>query len=582
MRTSLFYAVTAFGFLCSVTSVLHPTPLFAKGVTGAVAMHGEAALPPDYACFPKADPKAKSSEALKLAEIGGLDSLNFFITLGTTPYAAREWMYDSLMRRRPDEPFSLYPLIAGVERMTEDRKTVIFKINDRARFKNGKKITADDLIFTFNLLKDKGRFNYRGYYKAVLAVEKLDNLRVKFSLSGENRELSLILALMPVLSAEDTPVEDFDKPSLTPPEGAGAYRVKKLDAGRSIVLERDPNYWAEDLPVNCGRFNFDEVRISMFKNERAAFEAFRAGEIDLFREGDLNRLKSGYDFPGAKAGKVELYKIFSGRPAGMYGFALNTRRSPLNDPALREAMFKAFDYDGVSSRYFYGAYDQLRGYFDYSPLSSFEALRLPPTEEDVDTLYDPEAARSDRREIRRAAFAALKKKGYDFKNGALMTPKGEPIILEVLLTDTKEERTALAFADDMRDLGIKINVRLADGAAYEKRKSEYDYDIVTHRWYNSLSPGTEQINYWGCAGKETPGTRNYPGVCSPEIDKAIEDLLAAREYEALTASARKLDVLLAEGRYVIPLGLSPYSVIAGRDGLTNVTHDTTLLYKSDE
>ncbi len=568
----IFPALTAF-FIASA---------FGETSDGAIAMHGTPRFNKEASCFTQADPAAHKGGTLRLSETGAFDSLNYFITLGTAPFAAREWLYDTLMRRNPEEPFTLYPLIAKAETLSDDRKILILKINPAARFKTGDPITASDVLFTFNLLKEKGRFNYRGYYQQIQKIEKLDRLRVRFTLSGENRELPLIIGLAPVFSEKNTPVENFDKPGLTPPEGAGAYRMKSVDPGRSVTLKKDPNYWAENLFVNCGRFNFKTVKIDMFKNERAAYEAFRAGDIDIFTETDLNRIASGYNQTEDTSNPIVLNKIYSVLPTGMYGFALNTRRAPLNDPVLRKALIEAFDYEGISRRYFYNAHRQIEGAFDYSPLAANPEKRLSAQEIEAgrtESLYDPEVDIADRRAKLRESFERLKAKGYALKKGILFDPKDNPVSFEVLIADSKEERQALAFANDIQDLGVKVTVRLVDSANYEKRKSDFDYDIVTHRWYNSLSPGTEQMNYWGCSGAKTPGSRNYAGVCTPETETAIKTLLNADNYETLTQAARELDEGLKKGYYVVPLGLSPFYTIAARKNMINVREDKTLLFK---
>src|SRR5271167_5018952 len=339
---------------------------------GAIAMHGEPALPPDFAHLPYVNPDAPQGGRLNLAYLGAFDSLNpYNVKALSTAQGLVGNVYQSLMARSDDEPFTLYGLIA--ERLETDaaRDCVAFHLNPRAHFSDGSPITSADVLFTFNLLKAKGRPQQRAAFSLVKSIDAPDDWTVRYDLSGSNdRELPLTLAIMPVLPRAHTDAEHFEDQTLQIPVGSGPYRVVDVKPGERLVLERDPNYWARNLPITRGLYNFDSIRIDYFRDATAMFEAFKAGLIDYRVEDDTNRWRTGYDFPAARDGRIIKAAIPSGLPKGVSGFAFNLRRAPFADVRVREALASMFDFEWINANLFAGAYKRSEGFFDDSQLSS--------------------------------------------------------------------------------------------------------------------------------------------------------------------------------------------------------------------
>jgi peptide/nickel transport system substrate-binding protein len=446
---------------------------------------------------------------------------------------------------------------------------VTFGLDPAARFSDGKPVTAEDVIFSWQLLRDKGRPNHRTYYVKVAKAEALDARTVRFDLTGANdRELPLILGLMPVLPKHAVDPATFEETSLKPPLGSGPYLVSEVDPGRSITLRRNPDYWGRDLAVNRGFWNFDTLRFDYYRDVNALMEAFKKGLDDLRVETDPGRWQTAYDFPAARDGRVVKEAMPIGLPQGMSGFVFNARRPLFSDIRVREAIALLFDFEWVNKNFFFGLYRRSAGYFDGSTLSSLgrpadarEQTLLAPFPGAVrpdalaGTWSPPVSDGSGRdRDILRRALALLKDAGFDLVGTQLRRRgSGQPLGFEILVTTKDQERLAIAFAQSLRRAGIDARIRVVDAVQYDQRRITFDFDMIQFRWEQSLSPGNEQAFYWGSAAATEDGSRNYMGVRSAAIDAMIAAMLKATSHEDFVAAVRALDRLVISGQYVVPL-----------------------------
>jgi peptide/nickel transport system substrate-binding protein len=565
--------------LVLVTAVLLTAVTAAVGgPRHALAMHGDPALPEGFSAFPYTDPAARKGGELVQGVLGTFDSLNSFIVKGSPAIATRAYVIESLLARDYDEPFTLYGLLARSLETDAERTYVTFHIDPRARFSDATPVTADDVVFSWQLLRDKGRPNYRTYYVKVARAEVLDPLTVRFDfVSAEDRELPLILGLMPVLPRHAVDADTFEDTSLKPPVGSGPYVFSRVDPGRSVTLSRNPDYWGRDLPVNRGLWNFDTLRFDFYRDSNAAYEAFKKGLYDVRAETDPTRWQTGYDFPAARAGRVIKDALPDGLPAGMLGFAFNTRREVFADIRVREAISLLFDFEWINRNFFYGLYTRTAGYFDGSDLSSIgrpadarERALLAPfagaVRADIlaGTYVPPVSDGSGRdRRILRRALALLKEAGFDLAGTELRRRSdGRRLTFEIMVMSKDQERLAIAFAQNLARAGITARIRVVDAVQYDQRRINYDFDMMQYRWDQSLSPGNEQAFYWGSAAAKAPGSRNYMGAENPAIDAMISAMLKARDRESFVAAVRALDRLLISGQYVVPLFHVPAQWIA--------------------
>ena len=544
--------------------------LFASGKTGAqshgVAMHGEPKYGPDFRHLDYVDPRAPKGGELRRAVTGSFDSLNPFIVKGV---AARglHMVFESLLKRTQDEPFSLYGLIAESVSMPEDRSSVTFALRPEARFHDGSPVTVDDVVFSWETLKERGRPNHRLYYRQVRRVERpgARSVRFVFDFPSPDRELPLIMGLMPVLSKSYYAAAAFDETTLDPPVGSGPYRVESVEPGRRIVYRRDPDYWGRDLPINRGQYNFDRIRFDYYRDGNVTMEAFRAGEYDLRREHSATRWALAYDFPAAADGRVRLESLRHGRPSGMLAFVFNTRREIFADRAVRHALAHAFDFAWVNKVLLQGANVRTRSVFDNSELASggvpegrerelLEAFRKRLPAELFESAYGPPGGEGSLRANLRTARRLLKAAGWSVREGALRrTADGIPMAFEILLAHPENEKIALAFARNLRRLGAEAKVRTVDAAQYHYRLNAYDFDMIAYRWRVSLSPGNEQAYYWGSAAAAQEGTRNYPGVRHPAVDELVDLMTKARRRDRFVEIVRAMDRALLWGHYFVPL-----------------------------
>jgi peptide/nickel transport system substrate-binding protein len=545
---------------------------------GAIAMHSDPALPPNFNHLPHVNPQAPKGGKLNLAYLGAFDSLNpYNVKALSTAQGLIGNVYQSLMARSADEPFTLYGLIAKSIETNAARDRVVFHLDQAARFSDGTPITSADVVFTFNLLKAKGRPQQRAAFSLVKSIDAPDDWTIAYDLSGANdRELPLTLAIMPVLSRAHIDAEHFEDQTLQIPVGSGPYRVVEVKPGERLVLERNPDYWAKDLPISRGLYNFDKIRIDYYRDATAMFEAFKAGLIDYRVEDDTNRWRNEYDFPAAKDGRVIRAAIPTALPKGVSGFAFNTRRPVFADPPVREALASMLDFEWINANLFGGAYKRSEGFFDDSELSS---IGRPASERERELLAPyPGAVRDDvmegkwrapvsdgtgrDREIAKSALDRLIAAGYSLRDGHLAGTEGKPLAFEILVRNRDEERLALAYARNLARIGVVANVRLVDEVQFQRRRTSFDFDMMIGSWVASPSPGNEQRGRWSSAAADAQGAYNISGVRSPAVDAMIAAILAAKSNEEFTTAVRALDRLLISGFYIVPLYYAPEQWIA--------------------
>ncbi|MEZ5839525.1 MAG: extracellular solute-binding protein [Hyphomicrobiales bacterium] len=543
----------------------------------AIAMHGEPALPPGFERFAYTSPDARFGGRVTYASIGSFDSLNPLIVKGNAAQSLRGYVYESLMARALDEPFTLYGLIADSVETPPDRSSVTFTIDPRAHFSDGHPITSADVLFSWKLLRDHGRPNHRSYYSKVSSAEAPDERTVRFVFDAAgDREMPLIMGLMPVLPAHLVDPETFEQTTLTPPVGSGPYKLVDLKPGGSLTYQRDPDYWAAGLGVSAGLYNFDEIRIEYYRDENSLFEAFKKGLVDVMLDEDPTRWATGYDFPAAADGRVVKDTFTDGTPKGMTGFVFNTRRPIFADVRVREALAALFDFEWVNHTYFFDAYRRTASYFEASELSArgraadaAEKALLAPFPDAVpadvmDGSYEPMATdRSGRdRAPLKKAMGLLGAAGYQMKDGRLVDAGGAPLSFEFLTKTRDQERLALAFKRSLSRLGIDIAIRTVDSAQYQRRLQGFDFDMIQYFWPASLSPGNEQNFRWSVASADQEGSFNFAGARQPATDAMIAAMIAAESRADFVDAVRALDRVLISGHYVVPLFHLPEQRVA--------------------
>jgi microcin C transport system substrate-binding protein len=530
-----------------------------------LSMYGDLKYGPRFAHFDYVNPRAPKGGTVTLSALGTFDTLNPFILKGV-PAAGLGQVFDTLMVGAADEAFAQYGLVAETVETPPDRSWVAFTLRPQARFHDGSPITVADVIWTFETLVAHGHPFYRSYYAHVARVEAAGPRRVRFTFKGgTNRELPLIVGQMPVLSKAWWAGRDFSKTSLEAPLGSGPYRVEAVDPGRSISYRRVKDYWAAELAVNVGRFNFDTLRYDYYRDGTVALEAFKGGAYDFRQESSSKHWATAYDVPAVREGRIRKQEIPNQIPTGMQGFVYNTRRDIFRDPRVREALAHAFDFEWANAHLFYGAYTRTASYFSNSEL----AARGWPTEAEREVLSRfgdrvPAAVLGDAERppsvepgrVRPGLVRALRlleDAGWVVRDMRLVHARtGQPMTFEILLDDPTWERISLPFVQNLERLGVTARVRTVDAAQYEYRLKHFDFDMTVSLFAQSLSPGNEQADYWSREAARTPGSRNLAGVSDPVVDELIALLIAAPDRAALVARTRALDRVLRAGHYVIP------------------------------
>jgi microcin C transport system substrate-binding protein len=560
----------ATGVMLSVSA-----PVAAQQVTPShgIAMHGDLKYGPDFKHYDYVNPNAPKGGDIRLAAIGGYDSFNPFIVKGRSA-SGIGLLYDSLLTSSADEAFSRYGHIAESVEVPEDRSWIIFTLDADARWHDGKPISVDDVIWSFNTLKAKGAPIYRFYYSNVATAEEVGPRKVKFTFTGgENRELPLIISELTILPKHYWEGRDFSKTTLEPPLGSGAYRIASFEPNRSITYERVPDYWAEDRPTMVGKNNFGTIRYDYYRDGTVAQEAFKASEFDFRSENGSKAWATAYEIPAVKNGLIKKEELPHNRVAGMQGFVFNTRNSLFRDRNVRRALAYAFDFEWSNGALFYGQYTRTRSFFDNSELAAtglpkgrelelLESYRGRIPDEVFTEIYAPPKTdgSGNIRNNLRDALGLLKTAGWnvDTTSRKLVHTSGQAMAFEILLVDPQFERIILPFKQNLERLGVDATVRIVDTAQYQERLNSYDFELVVSSWGQSLSPGNEQRNFWGSAAADRNGTRNLAGLKNPVIDELIEKLISAPDRASLVTATQALDRILQWQHIVVPNWHIPY------------------------
>ena len=531
-----------------------------------IAMHGLPMHSPDEKHLPYVNPDAPKGGVLRLGVYGSFDNLNRIAFKGSRA-AGLGYVNDTLMRRVWDEAFSLYGLIAEYAEMPEDRSSITFYINPKAKFHDGSPITREDVLFSLETFQNKGTPNQKKTYGKVIKTELVDQNGIKMIfVNNEDKELPLIIAgFLPIVPKKYYENIDVTKTFLDIPLGSGPYTIESLEPGRQIKYQRVKDYWAKDLLANKGQYNFDTLIYDYYKDSNVLLEAFKVGEYDYRREYNAKRWQSNYTFDAVDRGDVILQEMKNDRPTGMNALVMNSRKEIFNNPQVRLALSYAYDHEWINKALYNNAYTRTDSYFDNSPLASSglpsenELKLLNPwknqlPKEIFNQTYQPPVSDGSGmpRDNLRIAKKILEGEGWFVEDGKLMKD-GKEFAFEFLIVSPSVEKIALAFQKTLEVLGITMSVRTVDSSQYQARMLNYDFDMIKASWNVSLSPGNEQQFYWGSEVGKKDGSKNYAGVNSPVVDSLIETLIGAKTREELTTAIHALDRVLLWGHYVIPL-----------------------------
>jgi peptide/nickel transport system substrate-binding protein len=574
-RSTRFFlaAVIAAGSLAVATAV-NANPAGDSSVavkSHAIAVRGLPKYPDGFPHLDYVNPDAPKGGTLRRGVLGSFDSLNPYVIGGQSSPGMRDYVHESLMARSFDEPFSLYGQLAESIETPPDRSYAAFKIRPEARFSDGSPVTSEDVIFSFNLLKAKGRPFFRTYYTKVGRAEKEGDRGVRFTFAEADREMPLIISLMPIFKAAATPSATFEKTGLTPLIGSGPYVVDEVRQASSITFRRNPDYWGAKLPFNRGLHNFDTIRFEFYRDQGALLDAFRKGLIDVYGDDvpiDANQWSSAFNFPAEEDGRVSKLKFDVGVPASFTAFAFNARRKPFDDKRVREALIQLFDFEWINKTLFSGLYTRTRSVFDRSRLASRDVpasprertlLQQAKAEVSPDILegrspFPVSDGSGTNREGRHRATALLAEAGYAVRDGVMVNVKtGAPLRFAMLAVNREQERLMLTYARFLKQAGITASVRLADSAQYQRQIVAFDFDVIQISLTSSLSPGNEQNFRWSSRAAGEQGSFNYAGVVNPAVDALIAEVLKASDEVSFTDAVRALDRTLLSGSYVLPL-----------------------------
>jgi peptide/nickel transport system substrate-binding protein len=570
--------------IAGIASIFAASLASAESAHG-IAMYGDPALPPDFVSLPYANPDAPKGGKVVFGNTGGFNSLNPFLQKGTSPWQLRFWTHESLMGRSWDEPFTLYGLLAESVETAPDRSWVKFTLREDARFSDGSPVTVDDVIWSYETLGTEGHLRYRGLWGKIDSIEQTSPRSVRITFNEPDRELALIAGLRPILQKAQWDGKDFADGQLPDvPIGSGPYVVDSYEAGRYVNLRLNPDYWGTDIPFRRGTMNLDEMRIEFYGDATVLFEAFKAGELSAVREFNADKWDNQYGFPAVQRGDVIKTEIPHGKPSGMTGFVMNTRKAPFDDWRVREALTLAFNFEFINDTITGGAQPRITSYFSGSDLAMqsgpatgrVEELLLPFADNllpgTLEGYVPPQGDGSARNRANiRKATKLLAEAGWTIQGGVLRNQNGDAFKMTVLLQqgDTDMATAVEIYARALERLGIQVLTEQVDNAQYTGRTAELDFDVTPFRRAMSLSPGNEQRLYWGSENADAPGTRNLMGVASPAVDGMIDAMLASESREDFVAATRALDRVLTAGRYVIPI----WSFDVGR-----IAHVSTLKF----
>ena len=545
-----------------------PHPAEAPEPVHGIAMHGDVKYPENFSHFDYVNPDAPKGGHLKLSVVAnGFDSFNPFVVRGVAAAGINAYVYDTLMVSSDDEPFSEYGLIAESVEIPENRSYVVFNLRKKARFQDGQPITAKDVEFSYRILTTEGHPFYRNYYADVQGVVVENARRIRFDFGEtENRELPLILGQMPILPAHYWQEREFEGNGLAIPVGSGPYKIASFDAGRAVTFERVADYWAEDLGVRKGRYNFDKITYEYYSDDTVALEAFKAGNFDFRQETSAKNWATAYTGTPFENGSITKKAIEHQRPTGMQGFVFNTRKDVFKHPKVRQALAYAFDFEWANRNLFFGQYTRTDSYFENSELASeglpsgrtleiLERFRGQLAPEVFNTEYTPPDTSESQslRDNLRAALKLLSEAGYGIRDGKMVHQEtGTPLAFEILLAQKSFERVVLPFKQNLEKLGIDVTVRLVDSSQYIRRVRSFDFDMITQVFPQSDSPGNEQRDYWHSSNVNAEGSRNIIGIHDPVIDQLVDLVIQAPDRKELEHRVQALDRVLLHGHYVIP------------------------------
>ena len=541
-------------------------------------MYGRPALPPDFVSLPYVNPDAPKGGRIVFGEPGGFDSLNPYILKGSAPWGLGLLTVETLMGRSIDEPFTLYGLLAESIETDADRTWVEFTLRPEARFADGSPVTVEDVMWSYKTLGTLGHPRYQGAWAKVASMEQTGERSIRFTFNTADRELALLMGMRPILKKAQWAGKDFAASSLEVPMGSGPYTVAEFEPGRFITFRRNPDYWGADLPLNRGRNNFDEIRYDYFGDGDVVFQAFTAGETSSYRETNSGKWKTRYDFPAVLSGDIVKSEIPNQRPSGINGLVMNTRNPVFADWRVREAMILAFNFEFINQALNGGTEPRITSYFSNSVLgmghgpatgkvaeilAPFAAGLPPGTIEGYELPKGDADKATDRGNIRKA-IALLEAAGWSSDDGVLKNAAGVPFSFEILLPAGATEAQSIVdiYVEALRPLGITPRVTVVDSAQYRERTNTYGFDMTWYTRALSLSPGNEQLLYWGGRGVTEPGSRNWMGMNSPAAEAAIGVRLDSASQEDFIAATHALDRILTAGRYVIPIWFSPVSKLA--------------------
>ena len=533
--------------------------------THGIAMHGSPKYPVGFAGFDYTSAEAQKGGRLRLGVQGTFDSLNPYIAKGT-PGDHIPLIYDSLTVSSSDEAFSRYGLVAETIELPEDRSWVIYNLRSEARFHDGTPITADDVVFSFNLLMEKGSPFFQSYYGEVKEVEALNPHKVKFTFdNADNRELALIVGELPILPKHYWATKDFAKSSLEIPLGSGPYTISSVEPGRKLVFKRNKDYWGESLAVNRGLYNFDTIRLDYYKDAVVLLEALKAGQFDFRLENSAKQWATGYTGNAIDSGRLIKQQIPHDIPTGMQSFVLNLRNPLFQDIKVRQALNYAFDFEWSNKNLFYNAYTRTQSYFSNSELASKgipegreKAILLEykdqlPASIFTDAFTLPvSGGNGHNRANLRTAMKLLKEAGWQVKNNQLMNAEGQAFKFEIMLAQPTFERVVNPYVKALKKLGIQASVRHVEVSQYINRVRSFNFDAIVGGVGQSLSPGNEQVEFWHSSRVDQAGSRNRSGISHPVVDALVAQVVAAPNREELIYRTRALDRVLLSQHYVIP------------------------------
>lgn len=539
-----------------------------------IAIIGEPALPAGFAHMPYANPDAPQGGRINYGVVGTFDNVNPFIlksmrttARGPIDTAFGNLVFESLMVRSADEPFTLYGLLAESIDTDEARTFAEFQINPAAKWSDGKPVTPEDVLFTYATFAEKGRPPFSSRKDKIAKIEKTGERGVRFTFNEKSdREFPLIIALTPIIPKHASPAE-FDQPTLEKLIGSGPYLIDKVEPGTRITFTKNPDYWGKNLNVKRGLDNFASISVDYFRDGTAQFEAFKKGLFDIYPESDPVKWEKAYDFAAVQDGRIKKETFATGTPAAMYGFFFNTRRKVFADRTVRAALAMMFDFEWTNKNLFAGQYSRTGSFWQNSELSALgapsstgEAALLSPYLDKVDAAvldgtWKPAATDGSGRDrnVMKNAVDLLSSAGFAIKDRKMTGTDGKALSFEILCANGAEEKLALVFQRTLEKIGITATVRTVDDAQYQQRRQTFDYDMLLASLSSSLSPGIEQTGRWGSSSRDAQGTFNYAGVAEPGIDAMIDAIVKAKSRSEFVDAVRALDRLLISGHYVIPL-----------------------------